>query len=78
MFHLVKGLVDAVLEVFSEAVVDIYQLLNVTEHHRELLSCQQPSTLHGAVELLLDDPQVLAITRLRVQELQDGFFTFSA
>lgn len=78
MGHLVKGLVDTILQVFSEAVVDVYQLLNVTKHHSELLSCQQRSALHGAVKLLLDDPQVLAVARLRIQKLQDGFFALGA
>lgn len=78
MGHLVKGLIDAVLQVFGEAFIDIYQLLNVAEHHGELLSSQQPGTLHGAVKLLFDDAQVLAVARLRVQKLQDGFLAFNA
>lgn len=78
MAHLVKGLVDTVLQVFSKAFTDVYQLLNVTKHHSELLGRQQPCALHGTVKLLLDDPQVLAIARLSIQKLQDGFFAFRA
>lgn len=72
MAHLVEGLVDAVLQVLGEAVVDVDQLLDVGEHHGELLGRQQPGALHGAVELLLDDAKVFAVTRLRVEELQNG------
>lgn len=78
MCHLVKGLVDTILQVFREAVVDVYQLLNVAEHHRELLSGQQPGALHGAVKLLLDDPQIFSVARLCIQKLQNGLFALSA
>lgn len=72
MAHLVEGLVDAVLQVLREAVVDVDELLDVGEDHGELLGRQQPGALHGAVELLLDDAQVFAVARLRVEELQNG------
>lgn len=74
-FYLVECLVNVVLQMLSEPVIHINQLLHIAEDHGQLLGCEQSCTLHGEVELFLDDAQILAVTRLCVEELQNGLLS---